>query len=184
MAKTNGRFDLSSTPVGRAVLSTFLLIVLSCVLTANVPDSSLRRALLRVNEPLINGSGLDQRWNVFAPDPRRQILAMEARIRDADGTVRTWRPPDEGPLVGAYWDYHWRKWLESTIADFHRDDLWPQTARWLARRERDRGRDPKTITLTRSWSNLNPPGSSPIRSPWRSLTYYRFKVPAGPLEGG
>ncbi len=164
---------LRSSKARRALLSAFLLVTLLSVVAANLPDSRLRGTLLTVSQPYLNALGLDQRWNVFAPNPRRQEIYLEARITDADGRVRIWHAPRGGPLLSAYWDYHWRKWVESAIADAHRDDLWEPTASWIARKESQRGRSPREVTLIRRWRDLKAPGTVPENGPWRSFDYWR-----------
>ena len=49
-------------------------------------------------------------------------------MRYDDGSVAVWRPPAGGDLVGAYWDYRWRKWLENVTEDAEREALWRPAA--------------------------------------------------------
>ena len=174
---------LSSTGPGRAVLTAFLVVTLVTIVAANLPESPLRRILSTLTQPYANAVGLDQRWNVFAPNPRSHSLSFEARLVYADGGVTTWRVPHGGPVLGAYWDYRWRKWAERVTADAFEDDLWEETASWLARREAERGRAPKKVTLVRRWRDLNPPGVDPETGPWRSYAFYSWR-PGSPQRLG
>ena len=69
-------------------------------------------------------------------------------MRYDDGSVVVWRPPAGGDLVGAYWDYRWRKWLENVTEDPEREALWRPAAMFAARQVRRAGphagqRDPR-----------------------------------------
>jgi hypothetical protein len=131
-------------------------------------------------EPYLNATGLDQNWRVFAPNPRQTSLRVEARVRYADGSVATWRPPGGGALVGAYWDYRWRKWLENVVQDANREVLWRPAAAFVAREMRRPGHDPRTVTLIRRWQRLRPPGSpGPDARPWKSYRFYSYTVGGG-----
>lgn len=175
---------LRSSKVRKVLLSAFLIVTLVSTVGANLPDSQLRRTLVSVGQPYLNAVGLDQRWNVFAPNPRRQEIYLEARIIDADGREQTWHVPRGGPFLGAYWDYHWRKWVESAIADAHRSDLWHPTASWVAGKVAERGRPPREVTLIRRWRDLGPPGPRPQNGPWRTFAYYTWRSEASKPEAG
>jgi hypothetical protein len=169
--------SFEATWVGRAFLTAFILVTLVAIVTANFPESKLRHETSRVTEPYLNATGLDQVWSVFAPDPRRVSLALEARVRYADGTIGTCSPPRRGSLLGAYSDYRWAKWLENVVQDANRDQLWHDAALFVARERTDSGRRPVEITLIRRWQELRPPGSSgPDRGRWRSYAFYRLKL--------
>src|SRR5215212_6102776 len=96
----------------RAIVSVFLVVVLFSLAAANLPNSSIRATMLSAATPVLNATGLDQTWSVFAPGPRRQVLEVSARIKYSDGQTGTWHMPTGGPWIGAYRDYRWRKWME------------------------------------------------------------------------
>jgi hypothetical protein len=135
------------TPVGRAIISAFLLVTLIFVVALNLPESHLRREVLKPGQRYLNALGLDQNWGVFAPDPRREVVALEARLTYPDATVDTWRPPRRGALVGAYSDYHWQKLMENVLLGGNRGRLAGSTARWVALNENDRRERPSTILM-------------------------------------
>ena len=164
---------LESSSAGRVVISAFLLVTVLAVVVWNLPASELRRQALRPLEPYVRATGLDQNWGVFAPDPRRQSVDLLARVTYADGTRGTWRVPRGNDIVGAYWDYHWLKWMEWTISDAN-NHLWEPAAAFIAREERARGREPVQIELVRRWSDLAPPGARPRSSPWQEATFYSY----------
>jgi hypothetical protein len=172
---------LESSPAGRLVISAFLVLTLAAVLVINLPESRLRRDAMKAAEPYLIATGLDQNWRIFAP-PRRTSLRVEARVTYEDGSVAIWRPPGGGDLLGAYWDYRWRKWLENVTQDVNRKVLWRPAALFAARELRRPGKVQRSVTLIRSWQDLRAPGrAGPDRRRWRSYAYYT--VPASELSG-
>jgi len=168
---------IESSPVGRLAISAFLVVTLVCVGVTNLPESLLRREASRVTQHYLEATGLDQNWRVFAPNPRQTSLRLHARVTYRDGSAAIWRPPTGGDLVGAYWDYRWRKWLENVTQDAHREVLWEPAARFVAAQMRRYGRDPRTVTLVRQWQDLRPPGApQPRERPWRSFAFYTLRV--------
>lgn len=144
---------LEASVGGRVLISIFVLLVLAAVVAWNLPESELaRRSQFRL-KPVTNASGLDQTWAVFAPDPPRQELRLEARIAYRDGTVRTWRVPTWDPVIGGYRDYRWLKWSE-WMTSGSRPLLWELAAAWIAREEQRAGRLPVSVTLVRQVSDL------------------------------
>lgn len=175
---------IESSDLGRVAISALIVVALVAMLTANLPESVLKRRLSSVADPVIRGSGLVQVWGVFAPDPRRQSLDIEAQIRFADGTSSTWRDPTGSPLLGDYWLVRWRKLIEWGVADQYRDILWRPLATWIARQAATGARRPVQVVLIRRWRDLNPPGKTPSRSPWHQAVYFSLDVTADVLATG
>jgi hypothetical protein len=163
------RFE--SSRGGRIAISVFVVLTLVAIVVVNLPESRLRRDGMKVAEPYLVATGLEQNWRVFAP-PRRTSLAVEARVRFTDGSVAVWRPPSGGDLVGAYWDYRWRKWLENVTQDEHRDVLWKPAALFAARAVERPGKVPTSVTLVRSWRDLRPPGAEQPEASWRQYAFF------------
>lgn len=166
---------LEASRTGRILLSLAVVVVVAGVAVWNLPPSS---ELARRAQPKLHGvvyaAGLDQSWAVFAPDPPRQELVLEARIVYDDGTQRTWEVPTGGPLIGAYWDYRWLKWAEwmSGGSDAR---LWQPAAAFIAREEQDAGRRPVSVTLVRQVYQLPLGGPKGEPSP---VNFYTYAVPA------
>jgi hypothetical protein len=168
---------IESSAAGRLAISAFLVVTLICVCITNLPDSLLRREVSTVTQPYLEATGLDQNWRVFAPNPRQTSLRMQARVTYQDGSEAIWRPPSGGDLVGAYWDYRWRKWLENVTQDAHRDVLWEPAARFVADEMRRSGRVPRRVTLIRQWQDLRRPGAPrPGEHPWKSYAFYTLRI--------
>jgi hypothetical protein len=166
---------LESSVAGRWAISVFLIATLASLIVWNMPASEIQRTALKVVRPYVTALSLEQNWGVFAPDPRRQTLDFFARVRYADGSEEEVRMPTGGDFVGAYWDYHWWKWVESVTND-QRDGLWKPAAVWFARRATTDTRKPVRVTLVRRWYELFPPGPGPSRGPWQEAEYYTLDI--------
>jgi hypothetical protein len=157
---------VESSDIGRAVLSAFIVVLLISLVAYATPDSAPKRAVLRPGLPLLAATGLGQGWGMFAPEPRLQQIDMELRIRDADRRVTRWRIPTAGPLIGASYDYRWRKWLEWHFMPA--DQILQSTVDYVVRKQREAGRNPVSVTVLRRLAPLSPPGKdAPLR--WRTF---------------
>jgi hypothetical protein len=169
---------LEITVAGRVLISAFLLVTLAAVILANLPDSQVRRTLLRVGQPYLNATGLDQNWGVFAPDGRRFVVDLVAHVRYEDGTTAQWRPPQGGPFLATYWDYRWRKWAENLMTLSHAGGaIRTPAAMWIAREMSRPGKSPRYVRLTTRFYSLYPPGDLRERGPWRETTAYEVEFP-------
>jgi hypothetical protein len=166
---------LETTVFGRALISAFLLVTLASIVFANLPQSKLRRDVLRADEYYLNAAGVDQTWSLFAPEPRRQSVALRARVQYANGSTHTWRVPRGDDLIGSYWDYHWQKWLEFVVDDNHAD-LWKPAAQFIARDCDGPGRRSVRVTLIRTISLNRPPGRHPDHTRGKTSAYYSLDI--------
>ncbi|MGH2950625.1 MAG: hypothetical protein ACRDKX_01095, partial [Solirubrobacterales bacterium] len=90
---------------GRAGITIVIAVALAAMTIGGLPESGLRRDLAGRAAPVLNAAGLDQRWDLFAPDPRRASLDLAARITHADGSTESWSLPRGDALLGAYSGY-------------------------------------------------------------------------------
>jgi hypothetical protein len=158
-------------------ISIALVVLLASLVSSMLPDSDLHRAPASVINPVLVATGLDQGWGVFAPDPRQQSIAMRARITYADGTAEWWTLPEGDPLIGDYWDYRWRKYLEYVVNPQYRKVVFRPLAEYVARTHRGGGRRPVKIVFVARWYDLYTPlGGGPLRSPGRETAYYTLHV--------
>ncbi len=165
------------------VITAFIVVVLASIAVSNMPDGRAYSAAYSVAEPLLVATGLDQRWRIFAPNPRSEILYLEARVVRADGSVSTWRPPTSNPLIGSYRDSHWRKFVEHAVLQpdgrfgYGWPYLWRTIALYVARLEGQHGSRPVSVTLIRRTATEIPPGKGPpYLTPFHSTPYYTLAL--------
>lgn len=161
--------------IGRVLLSAGVAILLLAEIGSHLPAGALARAVAPGSNRVLNIAASEQTWEVFAPNPRRVSLGLEALVTFADGTTTRWGMPG-GPIIGANLRYYrWRKWLEYVRAD---DEflLWDPTARWVASLYRDRPSPVAQVALIRNFHANFPVDPPP---PWRSYTYYTLVLPQG-----
>jgi hypothetical protein len=177
-ALTNTGLDLQNriegTRAGRFAISAFVAAVVVAIAVSNLPTGAAQERAARLTQPFSNALGLDQRWRMFAPIPRNEVLYLEARVRHADGSVTVWRPPADGPLVGAYRDYHWRKLVEHAVPSGDAwPRLWPAIARYAARQEGGRA---VSVTLVKRSADVLPPDRGGGLTPFREQPYYTLRL--------
>jgi hypothetical protein len=169
------RFE--STRSGRLAITGLVLAIIAGVVAANLPFGAVQLRASRLTRPYVNALGLDQRWRMFAPIPRNEVLYLEARVRFADGRISIWRPPTDGPLVGAYRDYHWRKLVEHAVPS---GDTWPAlwrpVARYAARQVSTQGAAPVSVTLVKRSADILPPSRGGGLTPFREQAYYTLRL--------
>jgi hypothetical protein len=113
---------------------------------------------------------------MFAPDPRHELLRMEAEVHNADGSTYRWKLPFQGPFAAAR-DYRWRKWLEW---GFMNDATIIQgTAIYAAHRSAAAGHRPVRVTVIRRIARLRPPGDQGPLDWKTSRAEVRFKREIG-----
>ena len=166
---------VDSSPIGRAVISGFILFIIAILLGANLPDSPIKSQINSVVAPMRGVLALGQSWSVFAPNPRRESWEVKARITYSDGTVGTWSKPNGDAFIGEYRFHRWVKYAEQVWQRRHRG-IWPHLAIWLVRTHDSPIRHPVRIELIRRWQPLNPPGSKVTHEPWKERTFYVFPV--------
>jgi hypothetical protein len=163
------------TVFGRVLISIFLLVTLVTLVTANLPASRLQDLLLSADHPYLYGVALDQSWEVFAPDPRRETIKVTAQVTFADGSQATWRVPTRNPVVGEYTDYRWLKWAEYVISPAY-SQLWQPIAVYVARTLATPTRRPQKVTLTNTWHAIDPPGRIPAHPFVHHQTFYTTRI--------
>jgi hypothetical protein len=173
---------VEETVAGRIVISAFLVVTLLAVLTANLPVSRLQDLLLTAGHRYIYGTGLDQNWGVFSPDPRRQTIHITATVTFADRSEATWQIRRRNPVVGAYVDYRWLKWAEFVISPVYQNQLGHPFAAFVARRLATPTRRPVRVALSNTWYDLQVPGSHEPRR-IQNQTFYTTNVTDAMLRG-
>jgi hypothetical protein len=169
---------LESTRPGKLLLSVLVTAVVVMAVIQNLPAGGLKHKLTPVRTAAL-AAGLDQYWSMFAPEPYRINVHVVAEISYSDGSRGRWSVPRNGPLLGGYRDFRWRKYDEELRKDSY-SHLWRPLAEWIVRRERARGRRPVRVTLVRRWYDLRPPGPGPDRGPWQRQAFSSLVAPGAP----
>jgi hypothetical protein len=167
---------LEQSRAGRIAISVVLVALLTVVVALCAQPSPVQREIVDAARPVVNALAIDQGWGVFAPDPRPVSLAFFARVQYADGLTETWRMPEGGAVIGEYWDYRWRKYLEYVTQDPWAGVTWRQMAGFIARDVDRDGRHPTRVTLVRRMQDVLPPGDGPDRGPRREQAYFVLDV--------
>jgi predicted DCC family thiol-disulfide oxidoreductase YuxK len=163
---------LEESAFGRGVLSTLIAVTLIAIIAVNLPESKLRRELMRPGQPYLNALGLDQSWALFAPDPRRVVIDVTAAVRYDDGQAASWHFPRDGALIGTYRDYRWRKWAENLINPLNGAAMWRSAALWAAARSSRPGHAVASVALVEQFAPLEPPGVEPSTGPSQRRVVY------------
>ena len=141
-----------------------------------MPDSEIRRLAVRPARPYLDVTNLQQGWGVFAPDPRREVIQVEAWVTYEDGTSSVWRLPRNGTAIGVYRLNRWRKLVEDLIAPGEAG-LWRSFAAWIAREHASaRSVLPVQVDLVRRVARLRPPGPGRSRESWTEEIYFTLDV--------
>lgn len=158
---------LESSRIGRWFLSACFVAIVGAVTLWNLPESEIRATALPAVEPFVNAAGLDQRWNLFAPDPPKRTFEVVARIEYADGSLVLWRSPRND---------RWRKWM-GVIRNEGSRRLWEPTAAWIAEHHDSGGRRTVRVELVVRAKSLPEPGSGVSEMPWQEEVFYTYDVP-------
>ncbi len=169
---------LEESAAGRGMLSTLIVVTLIAIVAINLPQSELRRQLLRPGQPYLNALGVDQNWSLFAPDPRRVVIDVSASVAYDDGRSVRWSFPHDDAVIGTYRDYRWRKWEENLISPLNAAPLWRSAALWAAGQETRSGHAVTGVSLIERFAPLAPPGVTPSVGPTQQRVFYRLRLPA------
>ncbi|MGD9684947.1 MAG: hypothetical protein AB7W16_27590 [Candidatus Obscuribacterales bacterium] len=112
-------------------------------------DNILADELLKPFKGYFLFFGLEQRYNVFAPTPRRTNLNVIAQVTYQDGSTRIFDFPrmDRLSLLEKLRKERWRKFLNDNIASRRFPYLYNDVALWAARQS-DIYRDNRPVLVT------------------------------------
>jgi hypothetical protein len=157
----------------RRVAATVALTAFAVVIVLSaVPGAPAVRAI----RPALKAVAVDQDWRIFAPEPRRNGVRVEAVVDWSDGARTVWRMPSGERLFGAYRDYRWRKWAEYAASDEIGPWLWAPLARYVLRRLPSRAPSvPRHLTIVRRTQAVPPPGTGAAPG-WVATEVYRAEL--------
>lgn len=174
---TPGERDPAGAPGRRLAASMFIVLTLVAIFASNAPNSAIKGGLLTVAGPYLAITGLDQKWGVFAPNPRLETSNVVGRVERADGTVGDY-PLESGAGISEYWNYRWRKYGEQLWTRPTAEPERVAFARWIAGEDRAAGHVPVRVTLLRVTRTNLPPGPDPDAEPWREVPFFTMPVGA------
>lgn len=134
--------------------------------------------------PYLVWSGLFQSWDMFSPSPKTINSFVDAVIVYQDGSSKVWSFPrmEQLSLTDRYLKERYRKFVE-VVKEDTMAPLWPDVARFLARRNNAPGDPVKTVQLVRHWSDIVAlPGGSFGSTPWRAYPFFLYTVKPGDLN--
>jgi hypothetical protein len=162
---------------GRALISALLAVAFVFIIAINLPNSHLRRELLKPGQKALNVVGLGQDWALFAPDPRRRTIDIRAEVTLRDGTKKLWHYPRGNDFTGPYWDYRWAKWLEYMVDQSNGPVLWEPAAKMVARKYGGPAKVARVQFINHT-HELRPPGTGqPLRGPDQDFRFYAYVPP-------
>jgi hypothetical protein len=147
---------LERLAVVQTVGSILMMAFIAFLVLWNLPAGRPRQDLSPVVNPVVQALGMEQYWQLFAPDPRHQTLELAAIISFADGRTKVVAPPHNGLFVSPYRNYRWQKLVENLCFDSN-EGLLKSAAWWLARQA---GPGVRTVALTCTTQLVEPPGST------------------------
>lgn len=164
----------------RRLISAFVVVHLSATVFWNLPASGFRDRCTALAGYYIMPLGLWQNWAMFAPNPVRDTLALEAVALDRRGLLRTFdfiHAADASPWNGP-WLYRHSKFATTLADETHSRAQREYTARHVARSLDVPADDyPLDVQLLFQVSPTPKPGEPPkAPGPWVIETY-RFQTP-------
>ena len=157
---------------GRLLITGLVLVVILAQVGIHLPPSAVQREVDGVANRTIRLLASEQSWGVFAPDPRRTSIDLEAIITYADGTTDVWGVPSGSRIGENLRYYRWRKWLERVRADSY-DEIWAPTARWIADEHSDGPSPVVRVELVRYFRENTVEGP---QLPYERFTYHTLEL--------
>ena len=179
-----GTYTWSAT-AKRAAVNIFLIFHIFSVACWCIPiTSALVVAYRNSIAPYFLWVGLFQSWDAFSPSPKATNSHIDAIVLYNDGATRNWSFPrmEQLSLTKRYFKERYRKFVEYLNGDSY-SALWPDAARFIARRNNNRPSPVRMVFLVRYWSDIVPRADgSYIPGPWDAHLFYGYTVQAGDLK--
>jgi hypothetical protein len=151
---------LEESLLGRALISAVVSVVLLVGIVGNLPDSAIKDAFTPALEPVAAAIGLDQRWQMYAPDPIRRLEFVDVHVTMSDGTDRVWSMREDHPVIGQFSWYHWQKLKEQVI---RQEGIRAGISHWVVRQVTTASEYPVHVQMIfRAQDNPAPGQSGPM----------------------
>ena len=149
-------------------LSIVIVSVLAIGVVWNMPISPIRSILIAPLQPVALATGLDQRWQMYAPNPIRQLEDVEVVVTMADGDVRSWTNARGDLLIGPFVWYRWQKLKENLVRN---PDIRADVAHWVVRQLTLPGEKPTRMRMIFRTEQLPAPGQPDPRERATEILY-------------
>jgi len=153
---------------GRVLVGAFIAVHLVLMLVSSFPfEFHARSRVLAYVKPWLAGTGFWQRWDMFAPDPMRYNIDLDAVVRFATGPDEVWtfsrfREMSLGEKALRSRHSKWKTWVQGTV----HSDAWPDVARYVARVAARADRRVREVVLRRHWGWI----PKPVGGRWPPVT--------------
>ena len=149
---------LKGSLIGEGAISAMIVVILLTAVVWNMPDSAIKRAVQPGLAPIAMGTGLEQWWSMYAPDPPQRLENLEVHVTMADGTDRMWTLPlSDDRVIGIVFSHRWRKLKESLESE---PEIRADLAHWVVRQLTEPAEQPDRVYMFLRTEVLPPPGTS------------------------
>ncbi|MEX0798454.1 MAG: hypothetical protein WD025_03370 [Bacteriovoracaceae bacterium] len=124
-------------------------------------------------------------WKMFAPNPTRTSMKIEAEIEFLNGEKATFQFPSPKNLTDKYiYGERFRKYQGEGVSMDKNSHLWPDTAKWALRQhgKKDPFRIPARVHLIRKWKVVPKLESKfvkhmeKVEAPIKTYKFYTYEV--------
>ena len=143
--------------IAEGAISALIVVIVLIGVVWNMPDSAIKRALLPALAPVALGTGLEQSWSMYAPDPPRRLENLEVHVTMANGDDRVWTLTPHDRIIGPVVTHRWRKLKESLTGDA---SIRPDFAHWVVRELTGLSDKPVRVYMLLRTEFLPAPGAS------------------------
>jgi hypothetical protein len=169
----------------RSLVNAFIILNVIAIVFWSQPFQYWPRSLVReITSGYMYFCGVWQEWDMFAPEPRRIRIRMDATVILRDGTTKTWTFPQMDQMT--VWDRlrkeRYRKWAHDGVRTDSSSYTWEPTAQYIARQFADPDNPPVAVQLHRHWADIPGPteaGADVAAAPFHHYTFYEMKIAAG-----
>lgn len=143
----------------KIIISVFICFYFYAVGLWLMAPSLIRDGMVQPIEPFILYTGLWQSYNIFSPDPRAVNLDLEALITFPDNSTLVWQYPrmERLGLFERAQKERFRKYGYDHLNQDSESILWPDFARYVARRFDKPNHRPVLVKLVRHWCLIPSP---------------------------
>jgi hypothetical protein len=153
------RFERSIA--GEALISVFVTVAVLIGVVWNLPNSDIKQSLTPALRPIATATGLQQRWQMYAPEPISSLESIQVRVRMAEGPDRVWAWQQGDRLIGPFSWYHWQKLKEQMVRESAGR---AGVAHWVVRELTTPGEQPVGVQMLFRNEQLPPPGRNAPRT--------------------